>query len=135
MSNKILSYGVLFMFWLFGSHVEAQDTDPLAVVQQQLDYYNAQNLEGFVSVFAPDAAVFYTLGDTAPRLVGHEALRGAYGKLFQDHPENRSVLQGRLVQGNYVIDHEYITGRAEPMSMVAIYEVKEGKISRCWFLR
>lgn len=80
------------LFYTLPMH--AQTASALEVVQQQLDHYNAQDLEGFVSVFASDAKVYYNIADTEPRLTGHDQIRAAYGKLFSDYPENRSVLQG-----------------------------------------
>ena len=107
----------------------------LETVQEQLDAYNKQDIDRFVAVFHAQAEIFFNLGDVKPSAVGSEKIREIYGNLFSKHPENRSILKGRMVQGNFVIDHEYITGRDKPIEMVAIYEVKEGLIVRCWFLR
>lgn len=75
------------------------------------------------------------LNETEPAMNGREEIRKRYGKMFSENPENRSTLMGRMVQGNYVFDHEWITGREEPFKIMAIYEVKEGLIQRCWFIR
>jgi hypothetical protein len=44
-------------------------------------------------------------------------------------------LIGRMQEGNFVIDHEWITGREKEIKIMAIYEVSEGLIVRCWFIR
>ncbi len=124
---------VLFVFLLTSQLALAQD--PLAVVQQQLDTYNAQDIDGFAAVFAEDAEVFRNIGDVEPAMKGRAAIHAAYGKLFKENPQNKSTLMGRLVQGNFVMDHELITGRDSELTIVAIYEVKDGLITRAWFVR
>ena len=126
----------LFLFILFAIPVlsSAQD-DPITVVQKQLDTYNAQDLDGFSSLFAENASVYMALSDTTPAMKGREEIRTRYGKMFIENPENKSTLMGRMVQGNYVFDHELITGRKDTFQIMAIYEVKEGQIQRCWFVR
>lgn len=108
---------------------------PVEVAQAQLDAYNAQDIDAFANVFAEDAEVFRNIGDTEPSMKGREEIKERYGKMFEDNPNNKSTLIGRMVQGNFVFDHEYITGRTEPLKIMAIYEISEGKIVRCWFTR
>ncbi len=117
------------------SSLFAQDRTPLAVVQQQLDTYNAQDIDGFAAVFAEDAEIFMNIGDTVPAMRGRAEIRARYGTLFEENPQNKSTLKGRMVQGPFVIDHEWITGRDTAFSLVAIYEVQEGLITRAWFVR
>lgn len=115
--------------------VSAGDASPLAVVQRQLDTYNAQDIEAFVAVFAEDAEIFMNIGDTEAAMTGRDAIRAGYGKIFRENPSNKSTLMGRMVQGNFVFDHEWITGRDAEFRIVAIYEVKGGLITRAWFVR
>jgi hypothetical protein len=117
----------------------AQITSDLAVevVQKQLDAYNSKNLEAFVAVFHPEAEL-YNLGNDTPIAKGTEALLALYGRLFEQSPNLRSDVVSRTVIGNKVLDYEVITGRnnqSEPMYLVAIYEVEEGLIRRCYFVR
>lgn len=113
----------------------ATEATPLWVAQAQLDAYNRQDAKAFAALFAPEVEVFNRLGDTIPSLKGRQAVEERYAALFKSYPNNYSTLTGRIVQGNYVIDHEYVTGREKPVEIVAIYEVKEGLITRCWFIR
>jgi hypothetical protein len=113
----------------------ARDPSPVAVVQQQLDSYNAQDIDGFTALFAENAEIFRNIGDIEPAMKGRQAIRASYGKLFRDNPQNRSTLVGRMVQGNFVFDHEWITGRDDEFRIVAIYEVRDGLITRAWFVR
>ncbi len=102
---------------------------------KQLDTYNAQDIDGFAELFAIDAEIFMEVGDTEPVMQGRDEIRERYEKMFRENPQNKSTLKGRIVQGDYVIDHEWITRREDPFSIVAIYEVQAGKIARAWFLR
>jgi hypothetical protein len=124
---------LLFAFIFLPAFCLAQK--PVEVAQAQLDAYNEQDIDAFAEVFAENAEVFMNLGDSVPTMVGREVIRERYGKMFKDNPDNKSTLIGRMVQGNFVFDHEYITGRNEPFQLMAIYEVEGGKIVRCWFAR
>jgi len=127
---------VLLMLFLVAGHAAmAADTSPLAVVQQQLDTYNAQDIDGFAALFAKDAKVFSNIGDVEPAMQGRAEIHAAYGKIFVNNPRNKSTLIGRMVQGNFVLDHELITGRDSEFKIVAIYEVQGGLITRAWFVR
>lgn len=125
----------LTTFFLASVLCTGQSTNPVAVVQKQLDTYNEQNLDAFVNTFAPDAEVFINLGDSVAGMVGRDEIRKRYGQMFRDNPGNKSTLIGRMVQGNFVFDHEWITGRDNEFKLMAIYEVEDGLIKRCWFAR
>jgi uncharacterized protein (TIGR02246 family) len=105
-----------------------------AVVQRQIDAYNRRDLESFLSLFAPDAKL-YQFPDKL-LLEGHEALRGAYGKLFAEAVNLRAVVTDRTVQGRFVVDREITSGMPgkEAVTGVAIYEVIDGKVARVWFV-
>ncbi len=131
-----MARSLLFSFVLVASlATAAEDSSPLAVVQRQLDTYNAQDIDGFAAVFAKDAEIFRTIGDVEPSMKGREAIHATYGRIFRENPSNKSTLLGRMVQGDFVLDHELITGRDEEFRIVAIYEVKGGLIQRAWFVR
>jgi hypothetical protein len=108
---------------------------PLEVVQAQLDYYNAQDVKQFASVFHEDALVYRNLGDAEPSMKGRTEIENVYSEMFQKYPSNKSILQGRMIQGNFVFDHELIIGRERETKIMAIYEVIDEKIKRCWFVR
>lgn len=124
----------LCSFVLVTSLIKAQETT-LDIVQQQLDTYNEQDVDGFASLFAENAQVFMALNEADPTMNGREEIRARYGKMFAENPKNKSTLMGRMVQGNYVFDHELISGRKDTFKIMAIYEVKDGFIQRCWFIK
>lgn len=115
--------------------VNAQTMSPVEVVQKQLDHYNKQETKAFAAMFAEDVLLYQNLGDSTPAVKGRMALEKRYGDIFSKYPMNHCTLLGRMVQGNFVIDHEWITGREQEMRIMAIYEVVDGLIRRCWFIR
>lgn len=108
--------------------------DPAAFAQRQLDAYNARDLERFVAEYADDVLVFRLPG-TAPILQGKQSLAAHYAKNRFNLPELHAKLVNRMVFGNKVIDHEYVTGLpGDPLEVAAIYEVTAAGISKVWFV-
>ena len=122
---------------LMFSSLSIMGQTPEEVVQRQLDTYNARDLDGFIAVFSADAQLIdFASGEI--RAQGKEALKETYGRLFKSSPDLHSELLNRIVMGTKVIDHEKITGRqgaAEPLELIMIYEVEDGKIVRATAVR
>ena len=100
------------------------------VVQENLDYYNNRDINGFMSSFSEDISL-YTFPDPNPTTVGLEAVRKLYKGLFDISPKLHSTIIKRIVFDNKVIDHENIIGRSgadEVYELVLIYEVRDEKI-------
>jgi hypothetical protein len=107
------------------------------VVQQQLEAYNARNIDSFMTCFHPDIT-FWTLGEDAPSAQGFEAVKTVFSELFKLSPDLHSTVLNRSVIGSKVIDYERIQGRKgvkTDVLLVMIYEVKDGKIWRAWAVR
>lgn len=100
------------------------------VVQQNLDFYNKRDIEGFMSCFS-DSIVFYNFSDNKITARGLTEVRKLYTELFESSPTLHSTILKRIVFDNKVIDHESIVGRrgtADIVELVLIYEVKNDKI-------
>ena len=106
---------------------------PENIVQQQLDTYNNRDIEGFSKVFSEDVKI-YEFPNTL-LYDGKTAMKARYKKLFEDTPDLNSTIQSRIIQGNTVIDHEYITANGRNFTIVAIYEVNDGQITKATFIR
>ena len=104
-----------------------------ALIQRQLDAYNAQNLDAYVSCYAPDVVVAGLNG--AVTETGREALRARYAKAFAAYPKNKAHLKNRIEVGSIVIDHEHVVRApgGEEFEIIAIYTVKDGLIARVDF--
>lgn len=107
---------------------------PADIVQRQLNAYNARDLDAFIATYHADASL-YDFPDT-PRMAGHAAMRERYGRLFSRVPTLHAQVPRRIVSGNYVIDEEVVTGlpNGATVRATAIYEVRDGLISRVWFI-
>jgi hypothetical protein len=108
---------------------------PEAVVQRQLDAYNARDIDALMATYAEDVQVFEHPATLLAN--GSQELRERQVVRFQE-PNLHALLVNRIVAGNLVIDHEHVT-RTFPegtgqLEMVAMYEVQDGKISRAWFV-
>ena len=103
-----------------------------AVVQRQLEAYNARDLDAFVAQYADDVELFRPPAP-APALVGRAALREFYAHARFVHVGLHAELVHRAVLGATVIDHERISGvRPEPFEVVVVYQVEGDQIVRTW---
>jgi len=103
----------------------------VALVEQQVEGYNARNIDAFLVPYA-DSVEFYTFADDKLTLKGKERLRRGYSDFFQKVPDLHCEIKGRLVQGNIVIDKEHLTGLNGKMEVeaIVIYEIESGKIKK-----
>ena len=110
---------------------------PEEIIQQQLDFYNQRDLDGFMSLFAADATLV-NQADGKILATGWNKVKEIYRNLFEQSPALNSELKNRIVLGNTVIDHEQISGRmgsTDSVELVVMYELKERKIHRCSVIR
>jgi imidazolonepropionase-like amidohydrolase len=107
---------------------------PETLVQQQLNAYNARDLDAFLEPYSDDV-VLYRYPDQLSS-EGKAALRPVYQRLFEQVPELHCQLVNRMVLGNKVIDYERVSGFPDGRVIEAIaqYEIKGGKIIRVTFL-
>lgn len=110
------------------------DNSPRAVVQRQLDAYNARDLDAWAATYADDAQQFELHG--ALLASGRAAIRERSRPRFQE-PNLHAALLHRTVMGPVVVDHERVT-RTFPegpgsIELLALYEVRDGKIHKATF--
>lgn len=109
---------------------------PEQCAQEQLDAYNARDIERFASVYADDIQCI----DLATGTIfcnGRQSLIDRYGPMFAEHPDLHCKLVNRVVCPPFVFDEEDVTGIRPGSSLhaVATYECKNGMITRAWFVR
>ena len=106
--------------------------NPVDIVEEQLQAYNARDLERFAATYAESIRI-YRLPALEPAIVGQEKLREVYRARFSS-PNLHATIVNRMVLGNKVIDHERVVGIKEtPIEAVAVYEVADGLIRTVWF--
>lgn len=108
---------------------------PAAVVQAQVEAYNAHDIATFASCYA-DNVTFTDLTGKRPVIKGTEALKHGYAFLSTSSKEFHVAIVQRVVNGPIVVDQERILGlppdKGQPEA-VAVYEVRDGKIQNVWF--
>ena len=106
----------------------------LALVQRQLNAYNARDLEAFLEPYAEDVELYdYTTGKLLSK--GKAAMRNDYA-FFKKVPELHCEIKARIVQGNIIIDKENVTGFGGPaLEATAIYHIEGNKIKKVYFIQ
>jgi hypothetical protein len=117
--------------WVAPATVE---TAPEALVQKQVDAYNAHDVEAFAACYGPDIE-FRTMDGKVNPEKGLAPLKKGYAELFKRFPELKVKVLKRISQGAFVIDQEQAEGMGpNPITVTAIYEIAQGKIIRVWFI-
>lgn len=110
-------------------------TDLLAVAEQMIAHYNAQDADAYVALMTEDAAEASYRG--AVLRDGREGTRAALKAMFVEFPENRAEIIGRNRLGDYVVFHERVwrSSSTEPFDVMAVYSFENGLCSRVEFIR
>jgi hypothetical protein len=95
-----------------------------ALVQRQLDAYNAKDIEAWLGTYAVDARQFQLHGDCLAS--GHAEMRQRIALRFTE-PDLHATLLQRTVMENIVVDHELVTrnfpqGKGK-VEMLCVYEI------------
>ncbi|MET0181358.1 MAG: nuclear transport factor 2 family protein [Caulobacterales bacterium] len=105
------------------------------IAQAQLDAYNAQDLDKYMTYFTEDCVIADLNGVITSD--GAAAIRVRYEKAFAQFPQNKAILVNRIAVGNTVVDHEDVVRApgGERFEIIAIYTFRGEKISRVDFAR
>ena len=103
----------------------------LAIAEQMIAHYNAQDADAYVALMTDDAAEAGYRGDVLRD--GREGVRSGLKAMFAQFPE---ILSGHEL-GNYVVLHERVlrSADAEPFEVMSIYSFEGDKVSRVEFVR
>ena len=107
----------------------------LDIASAQLDAYNAQDLDKYVSYFTEDCIVSGLNG--TPTETSREAVKARYAKAFAQFPQNKAELKNRIAVGNTIVDHELVIRApgGEQFEIIAIYTFRDGLIARVDFAK
>ncbi|WP_299526879.1 nuclear transport factor 2 family protein [Winogradskyella sp.] len=108
-------------------------SNPETIVNKQLEAYNKRDIEEFAKTYADDVKL-YLLPDNLTT-DGNEALKKRYETMFNSVPDLNAEIMNRIVLGNKVIDKEKVTINGQIYYAIAIYEVKDGLISKVTFIQ
>jgi hypothetical protein len=108
--------------------------DPVQVVQEFIDAFNARDVDRVVGCFSADAVMQNDLGTVFAQ--GEEAIRAHFGGFLTQSPNLHSEILSRIHVGCWVVQEEHVTGLVlgEPVPEFYIpsaYRVEDGKIVKC----
>ena len=107
--------------------------NPEAPVRNQLEAYNAHDIERFAAEYSEDIQVFRPPA-VDPVLSGKLAFKEHYAKNRFNNPKLHAEVVNRMVAGNTVVDHERIVGLApDVVEAIAVYAIEGDKIRKVWF--
>jgi hypothetical protein len=114
--------------------IDASMSDPVAVVQRQLEAYNRKDVDAWLATYAADAEQYLLHGERLAK--GHEELRQRILVRFAEADLHAHLLS-RTVMAGVVVDLEEVT-RTFPegkgrMEMLCVYEVAQGRIVKASF--
>jgi hypothetical protein len=117
-----------------GQATPAADDTPAAVVQRQVDAYNAHDIDAFASTYALDAQILNHPNELAEE--GRDEIRVSYEEFFTQAPNARAEILSTMTVGNYVVARERITGLpgSQTVDGIVIYLVEGGLIARVWLI-
>ncbi|WP_162843303.1 nuclear transport factor 2 family protein [Ichthyenterobacterium magnum] len=109
------------------------ETNIESIIQRNLNAYNARDINAFMKDYADDVKL-YQYPNTL-QTEGKEAMRKNYNDWFNRVKDLRAFVKKRIIFGNKVIDEEQVTANGQILNVVAIYEVKNGKIIKVTFMQ
>jgi hypothetical protein len=107
----------------------------LAIAQQMIVHYNAQDADAYVALMTDDTAEAAYRGAVVRD--GKEGVRSGLKAMFAEFPENRAEILSSYALGDYAVLHEkvYRTASSEPFEVMTIYSFQGDKVSRVEFVR
>ena|SRR5579884_2111892 len=108
--------------------------DPLQVVREFIDAFNARDVDRVVSCFSASAVMQDDSGRVFAR--GEEAIRTHFSSFLPNSPHVHSEIVSRIQVGAWVAQEERVTGLVlsapiSEFSIISAYRVEDGKIVKC----
>jgi hypothetical protein len=109
--------------------------DRLAIAEQMIAHYNAQDADAYVALMTEDACEAGYRGAVVRE--GKDGTREGLKAMFAAFPENRAEIVTGYALGEYAVLHErvYRSPAAEPFEVMSIYSFEGDKCSRVEFVR
>ena len=117
-------------------NMKAQNIKSIDLAQGQLEAYNNQDIEGFLSWYSDDVEVYNFPNELVYK--GKEEMRARYSNAWKLNPNQKATVTSRMsLNEKTVIDREYVTGRASEINtnVIAIYKIENYKIHQVYFIR
>ncbi|GEO08277.1 amidohydrolase family protein [Segetibacter aerophilus] len=107
---------------------------PLALVQRQLNAYNARNIDAFLEPYSEGVELY----EFPQKLIGKgkENMRKEYSEMFNNLSNLHCEIKERIIQGNIIIDKESVSGIGKTkVEATAIYHIENNKIAKVYFVQ
>lgn len=106
---------------------------PATLVQQQLNAYNARNVDAFLEPYSDSVEIYNTSNQLI--IKGKMQMREKYAGVFEKIKNLHCELASRIIKSNIVIDHERVIGlKPDLFEGIAIYTIHNNKIQKVQFL-
>ncbi len=107
----------------------------LAIAEQMIAHYNAQDADAYVALMTEDACEAGYRGSVVRE--GREGTRAGLKAMFAEFPENRAEIINGYELGEFAVLHErvYRSSAAEPFEVMSVYSFEGDKCSRVEFIR
>jgi uncharacterized protein (TIGR02246 family) len=109
--------------------------DRLAIAEQMIAAYNAQDADAYVALMTEDACEAGYRGAVVRE--GKEGTRAGLKAMFAEFPENRAEIITGYELGEFAVLHErvYRSAAAEPFEVMSVYSFEGDLCSRVEFIR
>lgn len=104
------------------------------VVQEQVNAYNARDIEAFLATYSPEIKIYYH--PNTLYCSGLEEIKQRCQSLFESNPDLHVETINRIVMGSFVINREKVTGLSNNKiyNAAAVYKVQNGLIQQIWVI-
>lgn len=107
------------------------EVSPEYLAKEQLIGYNSRDIDAFLKPFAKNVKVYNYPNKLSYE--GIEKMRERYASFFKNTSDLHCKILKRIVYEDKIIDHELVTANGRIFKAVAIYTIKNGKISSVTF--
>ena len=110
-------------------------SDKVAIAEQMIAHYNAQDADAYVALMTDDACEAGYRGDVLRE--GKEGVRSGLNAMFAQFPANRADILSSYALGETVVLHEKVERApdGEKFEVMSIYSFDGDKVSRVEFIR
>lgn len=109
--------------------------DRVAIAEQMIAHYNAQDADAYVALMTEDACEAGYRG--AVLREGQEGVRSGLKAMFAQFPENKADILKSYALGETVVLHETVSRApdGEKFEVMSVYSFDGDKVSRVEFIR
>jgi hypothetical protein len=108
------------------------ENSPEKIVQNQVEAFNARNLNEFAACYSEDVVVSNFPNEILYK--SNKTLKNNYERFYSNTPEVQVAVVKRIRIGNTVIDEELVTIEGKTHQQAAIYKINNGLISSMTFI-